>query len=138
MTIKINTTLAPVKLPFEIGSVVYEADLSDQGIEKIQELLLSVAEDETLQNVEEITSYSEGAEIASQVFKLFFDGVFGEGSYDRIYEEFPSIMTITSIFEQVAKHLSTEIEAKLEKPGTNAKVQSILENKKKKKKKKKK
>lgn len=122
MKITINTE---VKVPLEIGENTFYLDFSDSSIDKMQKEFMDYAE-----KVKSFSSESKELESLKPIVKDYFDFVLGEGSFDKIYNQFPSMFICADIASQVNENIFAEIEKRSQSMGAKAKVDKYLKGKK--------
>ncbi|MET3504940.1 hypothetical protein [Halalkalibacter oceani] len=130
MAIRIQTEQTGI--PVEIGELKFIFDTSDEsiirfrkGAEKLQDELMAIEFDKN----DELAAL----ESAKDALRRGFDFMLGEGSFDRIYEQTPSVYSLTKYFEQIAEGLEKELKAMGHELSQADKAKKYLKAKKKKK-----
>lgn len=122
MAIRIQTE-KPV-IPIELGPLKFEFEITDDNIQRLYESLDRYEEEAKAIKEEDL----EGAKNA---IRKGMDFLLGEGTFDKIYEEFPSTIAVSNYFIQIAEGLEREI-AKKSGQSNQQKADRYLQNKKRK------
>lgn len=122
MAIRIQTE-KPV-IPIELGSLNFEFEITDDNIQRLYKSLDRYEEEAKAIKEEDL----EGAKNA---IRKGMDFLLGEGTFDKIYEEFPSTIAVSNYFIQIAEGLEREI-AKKSGQSNQQKADRYLQNKKRK------
>jgi len=104
MAIKIN--LESTKIPVEIGDLKFEFDASDKNRKYLEKKAKEIGKKEerlTSLDFEKLTDEeSEKAEMeANDLIKESFNYILGEGAFEKIYEQTPSIIFLTDYLVQL-------------------------------------
>ena len=122
MAIKIKTE-KPV-IPIEIGKLKFEFDISDESIKNFRDGAEEVQKDfESMKG--------DDLETAKKALKKGFEYILGEGSFEKIYEQTPSVVTVSQYFEAVVQGIDEELKKRTGNT-QQQKAQKYLQNKKKK------
>lgn len=126
MAIKIQTKTPGI--PIEIGKLKFEFDTTDESIQSFYKNA-----DMVQKEMEEINP-AEGKEIESSrvVLEKGFDYMLGEGSFEKIYEQTPSIMLLMGYYVDLAESLTEELKSMGLTQSQKQKVEKYLKNKNKK------
>ena len=102
-TIKIQ--LETPAIPVEIGKLKFEFDTSDESIQNFHKTGLSFKEE--LETVE----FTEGNELekAKDILRRGFDLMLGEGAFEKIYQQTPSVLSVTKYFVQLSGSISEQL-----------------------------
>lgn len=119
MAIKIQTE-KPV-IPIELGSLNFEFEITDENIQRLYQSLDRYEEEAKAIKEEDL----EGAKNA---IRKGMDFLLGEGTFDKIYEEFPSTIAVSNYFIQIAEGLEREI-VKKSGQSNQQKADRYLQNK---------
>ncbi len=119
MAIRIQTE-KPV-IPIELGSLNFEFEITDENIQRLYQSLDRYEEEAKAIKEEDL----EGAKNA---IRKGMDFLLGEGTFDKIYEEFPSTIAVSNYFIQIAEGLEREI-AKKSGQSNQQKADRYLQNK---------
>jgi hypothetical protein len=90
-------------IPVEIGELQFSVDLGDESLNK---MIVSYPEFQDKINSIPGLTIAEVKEAARLVFDFFL----GEGSYEKIYEKYPSILTLKEIMQKLTTSLKEEFE----------------------------
>lgn len=121
MKININTK---VEVPVEIGDLKFSLPLDDESIKKYvngKELLLDGIEVSNEDDVEQL----------KKAFKSIVDFFLGEGSFDVIYEKYPSVFICGEIIDQLVVMVAEEISKRGSSFGKTSKLDKYLKKNKK-------
>lgn len=101
--IKIQTENAAI--PVEIGKLKFEFDTSDESMQAFRETS-STFRDE-IENVD----VAEGDEIekAKDILRRGFDLMLGEGAFEKIYAQTPSVLSVTKYFVQLTQSITEQL-----------------------------
>lgn len=124
MVIKIQTE-KPV-IPVELGDVILEFPIDDDSIKTFRK---------TLPKLEEELNELDGKddiETAKEALKTGYDSIFGKGSFDRVYQQTPSVPLCIQYFTEIAEGIKNELETRGFAVTQSQKVEKYLKNKKKK------
>jgi len=107
MAIKIQTKQTYV--PVILGDLELKFDISDESILKLEKSAGKIKSE--LEKVK-ITSKNEeeAFEKSKQALKKGYDFLFGEGTFEKVYELSPSVAICAEYFEQIALGLFEELE----------------------------
>lgn len=102
-TIKIQ--LETPAIPVEIGKLKFEFDTSDESILSFRETALSFKDE--LDNVE----FTEDNELekAKDILRRGFDLMLGEGSFEKIYAQTPSVLSVTKYFVLLTQSITEQL-----------------------------
>jgi len=100
MVIKIQTQQTGI--PVEIGELKFTFDTSDESIKNFVE----AGEKFTA----EISTISEDDhEAVREVIKKGYDLILGDGAFDKIYEQVPSLIRTLQIFTELSEAITSEL-----------------------------
>lgn len=119
--IKINVNTG---IPVEIGTATFTVDTSDANISRIQ----NEAENIFTRIAESDAKDIEGVK---ETLGEAFDFLLGEGAFEQVYEQAPSVLKCAEILQELVVHLTNEIGA-LTKPTQAQQANEFLRKKKKK------
>lgn len=98
-----------IEFPFEDdkGNVLLtlKFDKSDENIEKLENSIGKFESEKQRLSTEGQQSFEDG----KKVFKEIVDSVFGDGSFDKMYELSPSTINVLKYFTQMAEGIFAEI-----------------------------
>lgn len=110
MAIKIQTE--ETVIPVEIGKLTFGFNISDDavmsfrnGVDKVSKTLKDLEKQITEENESEVI------ELVKKALTKGFDFMLGDGTFEKIYEQTPSVIKVTRVFEQLSIELSKELEA---------------------------
>lgn len=104
MAIKIQTKQTTI--PVEIGENKFEFDASDESIKRFYK-----ATDEMQDKLEKMKDFEGNVEEGREILKEAFNLVLGDGAFDKIYAEVPSIIVLQDVFLQLSEGIAEEIDA---------------------------
>lgn len=105
--IKIQTETPAI--PVEIGELKFDFDTSDESIKRFHEGL-----EQMQKELSELDIAGLGElEASKQALRTGYDFMLGEGTFDKIYEQTPSVISCMKYFQQ----LSTGIKEHLDEVG---------------------
>jgi len=123
MAIKIQTKQTYV--PVILGDLELKFDISDESILKLEKSAGKVKSE--LEKVKVTSKNEEEAlEKSKQALKKGYDFLFGEGTFEKVYELSPSVAICAEYFEQIALGLFEELEKRGFSKTTQSKVQKYL------------
>ncbi len=118
MAIKIN--LSTPTIDFDFGGVLISADVSDKAlshmldIENSEEFKKASKEAERLKNIKEedisTKEFNELLQRAVDTYDLVYAPMFGEGAFQKVYDEAKSIVATVSAFDQAVDHITEHYE----------------------------
>lgn len=126
MAIKIQTE-KPV-IPIEIGELHFEFPVDDEAIKKFREQIPKLKEE--LEKLEPENN-EEDQELTKQALGRGYDVMLGEGSFDKIYKETPSIVYCMHYYSQLAEGLENELKERGFSNSAQEKAQKYLQQNKK-------
>lgn len=129
MVIKINTVKAGT--PVEIGELHFIFDTSDNALQKLE-----VAAENFVADMAKIKG--NDLEAVKEVLKNGYDLILGEGAFEQIYQQTPSVTQCVNILEELCNSLTADLQTAGNKNTQQAKVEHYLNQKKQKKQKKRK
>jgi len=108
--IKIETQV--LEIPVEIGHLKYKIDVSDISINKLRK-----DTDLCRKKIAELEEKMENKEIkeqagVNQLEKILIEAyaaMLGEGSFEQIYEQTPSLVSMVNYYTQLAQSLEEEL-----------------------------
>lgn len=125
--IKIQTQQSYI--PIFLGDLELRFDISDESIKNLRTELIAVKD-----RVEKTQISEKGEKALEQLKEVLtngFDTVFGEGTFDKVYEISPSIFIVVDYFKQIFDAVFKELENRGLTASTQEKAQKYLANKKK-------
>ena len=126
MAIKIQTEKP--EIPVEIGNLRFSFDLSDESIKKFRKEALEVQKEFHSITVSE--DDEEALEQAKSVLKRGFELILGEGSFEKIYDMSPSVMTCMNYFVQLEEGIEQELKERGISQDQVEKAKKYIRNKK--------
>lgn len=127
--IKIQTQKSYI--PIQLGDLELRFDISDESIKHLRKKLIEVKD-----RIEKTQINEGGGEAIKQLkdaLKEGFDTIFGNGTFDNVYEISPSVMIVTEYFKQIFDAIFKELEERGLTSSAQEKAQKYLANKNKKK-----
>ena len=114
-------------IPIEFGKLKFEFDTSDESVEKFYGGIDKVQSDLTdLELVE-----GDVFNAPKEALRKGYNHVLGDGAFEKIYKEYPSVMSLTGPFATLMEHVSEKLEAMGMSETQKQKVDKYLQNKKK-------
>lgn len=110
MAIKIQTE--ETVIPVEIGKLTFGFNISDDAVSTFQNGVDKVLE--KFKKLEKEITEENGSEViglVKQVLTEGFDFMLGEGTFEKLYEQTPSVIKLTSVFKQLSDSLKEELES---------------------------
>lgn len=101
--IDINSHIVPV----QIGEVELEFNASDENIKRFYE---SYEEIEKEMEAIKGNHTLEGHEEVKAIMRKGYDLILGEGTFDKLYSKYPSLITLVNAFMQVVIELEKAID----------------------------
>ena len=101
----IKIQLETPAIPVEIGKLKFEFNTSDESIQAFRDNAYLI-KDEI-----EIAGTTEGDEFeeAKDILQKGFDLMLGEGAFEKIYKQTPSVMSVTKYFVQLTQSITQEL-----------------------------
>lgn len=124
MVIKIQTE-KPV-IPVELGDVILEFPIDDESIKTFRKTLPK------LENELNALDGKDDIESAKEALKTGYDSLFGKGSFERVYQQTPSVPLCIQYFTEIAEGIKKELETRGFAVTQSQKVEKYLKTKKKK------
>lgn len=124
-TIKIQ--IDKTAIPIEFGKLKFEFDTSDESVEKFYGGIEKIQSDLTAIEVDEKDMLSG----AKEALKRGYDHVLGDGAFEKIYKQTPSVMKLVSLFLVLMENVTEELENMGMSESQKQKVNKYLQNKKK-------
>lgn len=123
--IKIQTQSTAV--PIEFGELEFSFETSDESVQAFYK------------NVEQTKSELESMEIEKgneleslkKILRKGFESFLGEGAFDKIYEQTPSVINLAPLFMQLAEAITAQLKDMGMDESQKTKVEKYLRNKKK-------
>lgn len=100
MVIKIQTQQTGI--PVEIGELTFTFDTSDESIKNLRE-----AGNIFTKEIEKIKEDDEDAVL--EITKKGYDLLLGEGAFEKLYKETPSLIQLIKIFYQLTESINQEL-----------------------------
>lgn len=110
MAIKIQTE--ETVIPVEIGNLTFGFNISDDAVSTFQNGVDKVLE--KFKKLEKEISEENGSEVidlVKQVLTEGFDFMLGEGTFEKLYKQTPSVIKLTNVFKQLSDSLKEELES---------------------------
>lgn len=110
MAIKIQTE--ETVIPVEIGKLTFGFNISDDAVSTFQNGVDKVLE--KFKKLEKEISEENGSEViglVKQVLTEGFDFMLGEGTFEKLYKQTPSVIKLTNVFKQLSDSLKEELES---------------------------
>ncbi|WP_152657608.1 DUF6673 family protein [Oceanobacillus sp. CFH 90083] len=126
MAIKIQTE-KPV-IPIEFGGLKFEFPVDDEAIKKFREQIPKLKEE--LEDLA-LDQNEENQELTKEALRKGYDVVLGEGSFDKVYQETPSIVYCMHYYSQLAEGLENELKERGFSDSAQEKAQKYLQQNKK-------
>lgn len=87
--------------PIKIGRNEFFFDSSIEGISKYQKNYMKALEEVNKLEIEDESNEEEVLKQRVEIFRKAYDIVFGENSFDKVYEEFNDIIALERTFYKV-------------------------------------
>jgi len=128
LAIKIQTQ--QTHIPIELGDLKLKFDISDDSLIDLRKKIEEVQN--IAQDIDTEGSDSEVMDRVKGVMRRAYDDLFGEGTFDKVYEVTPSILVTTQYFLDMAQGLGEEMEKRGFTSTSQEKLEKYLQNKNKK------
>lgn len=128
MAIKIQTQ--DTFIPVEIGDLTLKFDVSDDSLVTLRKKIDNIQK--TSENINTKGDDSEVLESVKDVIRTAYDDVFGEGTYDKVYEISPSVIITTQYFLDIGQGIGKEMDERGLTLSSHEKAKKYLQNKNKK------
>lgn len=102
-TIKIQ--LETPAIPVEIGKLKFEFNTSDESILAFRQTATTFRDE--LENVE--VADGDEFEKAKDILRKGFDLMLGDGAFEKIYKQTPSVMTVTKYFVVLTQSITEQL-----------------------------
>ena len=110
MSININLSNQSI-IPVRFGEFDFNVDISDAGKQKLMGLIEEFENRNTdIGEVKDKESFVKAIEETKSILKSIYDPLFGEGSFDKIYEKYPDVTLLSNSFIDVADSVMVEYE----------------------------
>ena len=123
--IKIQTETPSI--PIEIGALKFKFDTSDESIQSFYKNANSIQEEMNSLEVEE----GKEIETAQKVLRKGYDLMLGEGAFDKIYKQSPSVNLCMKYFFQLSESIGQELDNMGLTESQQTKIEKYLQTKKK-------
>lgn len=101
----IKIQLETPAIPVEIGKLKFEFNTSDESIQAFRDNAYVIKDE-----IEKVgTADGDEFEEAKEILRKGFDLILGEGAFDKIYKQTPSIMSVAKYFVQLSQSISQEL-----------------------------
>lgn len=100
----INIETEVPKIPIKIGALQYEFSLSDENITTFRTRHAEVAAE--LESIADTDNEEDAMEIAKKALKTGFDAVLGDGAFEDLYKQSPSVIYLMEYFQKLAVGLN--------------------------------
>lgn len=103
MTIRIQTEKPSI--PIDFGALKFEFDTTDESVKRFYDGI------EIMQAELAAIEPQEGNEIeaAKEALKKGYDYMLGEGAFEKIYEQTPSVMKLVGYFQQLSESIAEKL-----------------------------
>jgi hypothetical protein len=125
MTIKIQIETAAI--PVEIGKLKLEFNTSDESILAFRKSALTFKDE--LEHI--AITEDDDMEGAKDIVRRGFDLMLGEGAFEKIYEQTPSVILVTKYFVQLTESISEKLNEMGLTESQKQKAQKYIQSKKK-------
>ncbi|WP_017728493.1 hypothetical protein [Halalkalibacterium ligniniphilum] len=105
MAIKIQTEKTVI--PVEIGELNFEFNVSDEAIKNLRKNAKIVQEE--FVNINDAVDEEKSEKAAKTVLQKGFDLLLGEGAFEKIYAQTPSIIYLMKYFIQLSEGIDKEL-----------------------------
>lgn len=129
MAIKIQTKDSYI--PIFLGDLEIRFDISDDSLTKLRKGASKVQEE--LDAIKEPEDEEKATEEMKGVLKRGFDFLYGEGTFEKVYEITPSVMVCFEYFQQMTDATFKELDKRGLSPSQKEKAKQYLAKKNKKK-----
>lgn len=129
MAIKIQTKDSYI--PIFLGDLEIRFDISDDSLTKLRKGASKVQEE--LDAIKEPEDEEKAMEEMKGVLKRGFDFLYGEGTFEKVYEITPSVMVCFEYFQQMTDATFKELDKRGLSPSQKDKAKQYLAKKNKKK-----
>lgn len=110
MSININLSNRSI-IPVRFGEFDFNVDISDAGKQKLMGLIEEFENRNTdIGEVKDKESFIKAIEETKSILKSIYDPLFGEGSFDKLYEKYPDVTLLSNSFIDVANGVMAEYE----------------------------
>lgn len=122
----INIQTQKTYIPIQLGDLELRFDVSDDSLVKLRSNITKVEE-----NFNKLTEDNEaGIEQVKNILKEVYDNLFGDGTFEQVYEISPSVLIVTEYFLQIANAIRKELNKRGFQTSPHEKAQKYLANKK--------
>lgn len=128
MAIKIQTQ--DTFIPVEIGDLTLKFDVSDDSLVTLRKKIDNIQK--MSENINTKGDDAEVLESVKDVIRTAYDDVFGEGTYDKVYEISPSVIITTQYFLDIGQGIGREMDERGLTLSSHEKAKKYLQNKNKK------
>lgn len=102
-TIKIQ--LETPAIPVEIGKLKFEFNTSDESIFAFRKTATTFRDE--LENAD--AAEGDEFERAKEILRKGFDLMLGEGAFEKIYAQTPSVLSVTKYFVQLTQNITEQL-----------------------------
>lgn len=126
MAVKIQTQKASI--PVEIGDLEFGFSVTDESIDNFRKNAKAVQEE--LKGIDyESLSDDEAIAQSKEALKKGFDMFLGEGAFEKIYEQTPSVIMLMDYFVAVSEGIDVELNKIMNKGNIQDKAKRYLQEK---------
>lgn len=126
MAVKIQTQKASI--PVEIGDLEFDFSVTDESIDNFRKNAKAVQEE--LKGIDyESLSDDEAIAQSKEALKKGFDMFLGEGAFEKIYEQTPSVIMLMDYFVAVSEGIDVELNKIMNKGNIQDKAKRYLQEK---------
>lgn len=101
----IKIQLETPAIPVEIGKLKFEFNTSDESILAFRQTAITFRDE--LENAD--ATEGDEFEKAKEILRKGFDLMLGEGAFEKIYKQTPSVMSVTNYFVQLTQSITQEL-----------------------------
>jgi hypothetical protein len=101
----IKIQLETPAIPVEIGKLKFEFNTSDESILAFRQTATTFRDE--LENVE--VADGDEFEKAKDILRKGFDLMLGDGAFEKIYKQTPSVMTVTKYFVLLTQSITEQL-----------------------------
>lgn len=105
MAIRIQTE--KTEIPIELGELRFAFSVSDESVKEFSKNAESVQKE--LERLAARPDDEKGLELAKEALKKGYDAMFGEGTFEKVYELSPSVLIVMKYFQQIAEGIHEEL-----------------------------
>lgn len=94
-------------IPIELGKLSFEFNVSDESVKEFRKNASQIQKE--LESLKVSNDDDQALEQAKDVLRRGFEVMLGDGSFDAIYKQTPSVILVMKYFSQIGEGIAEEL-----------------------------